>query len=105
MKQKYVPILVVAILSVSLMPGFASGQGGHESWQSINMTGVEDSYLVIGMQGVPDSRLIIESTTNMPAAMISTHPIAIRNPLLALITCPPVSPAVSSGGAQNPFYQ
>ena len=62
MKQKYLPILAVAILLVSLIPGLVSGQGGHDSWQSINMTGVDDSYLVIGMQGVSDSRLIIESS-------------------------------------------
>ena len=62
MKQKYLLILVATILLVSPMHGLVSGQGGYDSWQSINMTDVDDSYLVIGMQGVSDSRLIIESS-------------------------------------------
>ena len=49
-------------LLCSLAPLIAGAQGGHDSWQSINMTGVDDSYLVIGMQGGSDSRLIIESS-------------------------------------------
>lgn len=61
MKAKYLAVLVVAIILISSMPLVASGQGGYESWRSVNMTGVSDSYLVIGMDGVEDSRLLINS--------------------------------------------
>lgn len=62
MKLKYTAVLVIAIILISSIPLVASGQGGFESYRSINMTGVSDSYLVIGMQGVEDSWISINQT-------------------------------------------
>ena len=56
-------VLIVGALAVllSLTPFIASAQGGFESWRSINMTGVSNSYLTIGMDGVEESYLTINT--------------------------------------------
>jgi hypothetical protein len=59
MKKIWLAVLVVAILSIGLFFGVASGQEDEDSLLSINMTGVGPSLLTIGMDGVGDSRLTI----------------------------------------------
>jgi len=61
MKAKIITILALIVLIAAIMPLAVQAQGGFESWRSINMTGVDNSYLTIGMDGVGNSSLTINS--------------------------------------------
>lgn len=66
MTKRIILLLLLVVCVLSIIPQLVSAQGGFQSWRSINMTGVDNSYLIIGMEGVNSSHPVIEQVIVLP---------------------------------------
>jgi len=100
--RKILAGLIATALLICLMPVFVSGQGGFESWRSINMTGASNSYLTIGMDGVEDSYLTVNSVIVIPEITgIHVYPINCSFGLLRPNDIRATDPAFTLYNASN----